>query len=186
MTMSFYTIPPFLLRPLRTPLLAIAIPVTLGTLSGYPTARVVKGPWYAALYDPPFKPPRQAFPIVWPLLYSAMGYASHLAVRAHDTRLTSTRTALAYRGLQLYWAQLALNFAWTGIFFGAKKRLLALVNITALTGLTYAMTIDLHEATDGATTWFLAPYCAWLSYATYLNAGYWWLNRNRPDLKRLE
>lgn len=26
-------------------------------------------------------------------------------------------------------------------------------------------------------TWFLAPYCAWLGYATYLNAGYVWLNK---------
>lgn len=92
------------------------------------------------------------------------------------------------------------------------QKFLALVDIVTLTGLTFAMTVrppsvpsssllslvgiynrllllrqaDLHEATDGATTWFLAPYCIWLSYATYLNAGYWWLNRNRPELERLK
>lgn len=86
--MSFYTLPPFLIQPLRTPLLAIAIPVTLGSLSGLPTFRVVKGAWYSvstsahlhlsicskyhpiqAMYQPPFTPPRQAFGIVWPILY---------------------------------------------------------------------------------------------------------------------
>ncbi|KAG9011563.1 hypothetical protein FRB94_008132 [Tulasnella sp. JGI-2019a] len=184
--MSYYTIPHFLIQPLRTPLLAIAIPVVLGTLSGVPTSKVVKGSWYKALYEPPFTPPRLAFPIVWPLLYSAMGYTSHLAVKIHDTSLSPRTKSLAYRGLQLYWAQLALNFAWTGLFFGAKKKLVALADIASLTGLTYAMTIDLHEATHGATTWFLAPYCAWLTYATYLNTGYWYLNRNRTDLKKLE
>ncbi|KAG8845984.1 hypothetical protein FRB96_002210 [Tulasnella sp. 330] len=184
--MSFYTIPSFLVQPLRTPLLAIAIPVVLGSLSGLPTSKVVKGPWYKALHEPPLTPPRWAFPIVWPVLYASMGYASHLAIKVHDTSFSPVIKSVAYRGLQIYWAQLALNFAWTGLFFGAKKQLVALVDIVTLTGLTYAMTIDLHEATDGATTWFLAPYCAWLSYATYLNTGYWYLNRNRSDLKRLE
>lgn len=47
--------------------------------------------------------------------------------------------------------------------------------------------------TPFSTTWFLAPYCAWLGYgesqwmvygvalttATYLNAGYVFLNRDR-------
>jgi tryptophan-rich sensory protein len=34
----------------------------------------------------------------------------------------------------------------------------------------------LDKVTDGATTLLLLPYCAWLSFATYLNAGIWWNN----------
>ncbi|KAG8994103.1 hypothetical protein FRB90_000531 [Tulasnella sp. 427] len=180
---STWNIPPILLRPLRTPLLAIAIPLTLGSLSGWPTAEVVRNPasWYNRQYAPPFEPPRQAFGIVWPALYCGMGYASHLAIKAHDTSLSPAVRRLAYSGLGLYYTQLALNLAWTPLFFGFRKKFIALVDLVALTGTTIAMTRDLHEATEGATTWFLAPYVAWLSYATYLNAGYWWLNRGRPE-----
>ncbi|KIO17152.1 hypothetical protein M407DRAFT_175985 [Tulasnella calospora MUT 4182] len=213
---SSFNIPSFLIRPLRTPLLAIALPIGLGMLSGLQTADVVRNPasWYNRQYAPPFQPPREAFGIVWPALYAGMGYASHLAIKAHDTSLSPVARRLAYSGLGLYYAQLAMNLAWTPLFFGMRKlnplvhktqKFLALVDIVALTGTTVAMTVcdgdvakpasemadvhrnlavlqrDLHEATNGATTWFLAPYVAWLSYATYLNAGYWWLNRNRPD-----
>ena len=72
---------------------------------------------------------------------------------------------------------------------------LALVDISALTGTAYYMTVRsrylclrppewiqslLHAATGGQTSWALIPYCVWLTYATYLNAGIWWLNRGRP------
>ena len=37
----------------------------------------------------------------------------------------------------------------------------------------------LHYPTNGKSTYLLAPYCVWLSYATYLNANIWWNNRNK-------
>jgi translocator protein len=78
---------------------------------------------------------------------------------------------------------------------------LALVDSIALAGTAYTMTVselghlqDAIEAdmvtyqavldgpTDHRTTWFLLPYCGWLTLATYLNAGIWWLNIGRPYL----
>lgn len=43
----------------------------------------------------------------------------------------------------------------------------------------------LHGPTKGKSTWLLAPYCAWLTFATYLNGGFVWLNRkNQKRPKR--
>jgi benzodiazapine receptor len=70
---------------------------------------------------------------------------------------------------------------------------IALADSVLLTGTTWYMTVSLFccpfksfidfwqkildGPTNGKATYFLLPYCAWLAYATYLNAGSWWLNR---------
>ncbi|CAD6566792.1 MAG: hypothetical protein TREMPRED_002964 [Tremellales sp. Tagirdzhanova-0007] len=62
----------------------------------------------------------------------------------------------------------------------AKQKEIALANILGLTGTVVAMTVKMHGLnTPFSTTWFLAPYCAWLGYATYINAGYVFLNNDR-------
>lgn len=33
--------------------------------------------------------------------------------------------------------------------------------------------------TNGKSSYFLLPYAAWLTYATYLNGGIWYLNQGR-------
>ncbi|KAF8608011.1 hypothetical protein BDV93DRAFT_435523 [Ceratobasidium sp. AG-I] len=171
-------LPPLLLDLPRNPVFAVGLPIVLGSLSGFPTSNVVKGPWYKSLRAPAGRPPNQAFGIVWPVLYASMGYASHLAIKTFDSSLSPATKDAALIGLKLYWVQLGLNLAWTPLFFLLKAKGTALVNITALTGTVFQLTRTLHGATAGATTWYLAPYCAWLSYATYLNGGFWWLNRN--------
>ncbi|KAF5344079.1 hypothetical protein D9758_008868 [Tetrapyrgos nigripes] len=91
----------------------------------------------------------------------AMGYASHLAVKAFDASISPSAQDDLQLGLTLYYAQLAMNFAWTPLFFNSKRAL-----------------FDKH--TNGQTTYFLLPYCLWLTYATYLNGGIWWLNKGKP------
>lgn len=69
---------------------------------------------------------------------------------------------------------------WVGSYITltlAKRPVLALVDILALTATVWKMTANMSEiGTRVSTTWFLAPYCAWLGYATYLNAGLVYLN----------
>ncbi|TFL00533.1 TspO/MBR-related protein [Pterulicium gracile] len=172
-------IPELLLNIARNPITAAGIPLTLGVLSGLPTRKVVRGQWWNSLYKAPLQPPGYAFGTVWPALYLSMGYASHLTAKALDAAASNHTTDDLNLGLQLYYAQLGMNFLWTPLFFVAKKPGLALINITALTGTTYYLTKLLHDATDGATTLFMAPYCAWLTFATYLNGTTWYLNRGR-------
>jgi len=167
----------------RNPVLAVGLPLSLGLLSGYQTKDRVTSPWYENLRVPPGRPPKAAFPIVWTTLYIAMGYASHIAVKALDSSLAPHVVSAARTGITLYWAQLGLNFLWTPLFFGWKRVDLALVDISVLTGTVIYMTTQLDEPTKGATTLLLAPYCAWLCLATYLNGGIWWLNSGKPKAK---
>jgi hypothetical protein len=44
--MNSFNLPPILLDIPRNPVLAIGLPLVFGSLSGYPTSKVVNGPWY--------------------------------------------------------------------------------------------------------------------------------------------
>ncbi|KAF9055348.1 TspO/MBR-related protein [Hymenopellis radicata] len=177
--MSLY-LPSILLEIPRSPVTAVGLPLALGVLSGYPTAKVARGSWYKNLHFPPLRPPRQVFPIVWPLLYIGMGYASHLAMKTLESPLLSSNEQSKLElGIALYYAQLAMNFTWTPLFFVSKQIELALVDSVLLAGTTWYMTALFHGPTNGQTTYFLLPYCAWAGFATYLNAGIVYLNRGR-------
>lgn len=77
--------------------------------------------WYKSLARPNWEPPKWAFGVVWPLLYLAMGYASHLNVKALDRTPPGFGRTRALRGMKLYYAQLLLNQLWTPLFFGAGE-----------------------------------------------------------------
>ena len=79
--------------------------------------------------------------------------------------------ALVWFGIQF-----ALNLAWTPVFFGLHQLLIALVVIVALWG-SIVVTIVSFSRLQKVAGLLLVPYLLWVSYATYLNAGYWWLNR---------
>ncbi|KAJ6515818.1 TspO/MBR-related protein [Mycena sanguinolenta] len=176
-------LPGLLLTAARIPFIAVGLPLGLGLLSGYPTAQVVRSDWYKNLRTPPGRPPRQAFGIVWPLLYISMGYASHLTVQALDGASSQSLKSDCMVALSLYYAQLGLNIIWTPLFFGAKKTGLALVDIGMMVAATFYMT-KLLSSSCPAASYLLWPYCIWLSFATYLNGGIWWLNR--PGEKKVD
>ncbi|KAJ3802825.1 TspO/MBR-related protein [Lentinula aff. detonsa] len=172
-------LPNVLLAIARNPVTALGLPLAFGVLSGLPTAKVVRGPWYNNLFFPPGRPPRQVFPIVWPLLYLSMGYASHLAVKSLEVSVSSSSRASLTLGIALYYAQLGLNFAWTPLFFVFKQVGIALIDSILMAGTTLYAAKLLDRPTGSQTTYFLIPYCGWLCFAVYLNAGIWWLNRGR-------
>jgi hypothetical protein len=107
---------------------------------------------------------------VWTALYAGIGYVSHLLVEAIDYSPSAVVRDDARLALKLHYLQLGLNLAWTPIFFGLHKPLAALVDIVALTGTVFSLTALLPKIDNRALVIYV-PYCAWLSYATYLNAG---------------
>ena len=69
------------------------------------------GPWYQALQKPPFNPPGWVFGPVWTVLYAMMAVAAWLVWR-------KAGFAGAAVPLAVFAVQLALNLAWSGLFFG--------------------------------------------------------------------
>jgi len=128
------------------------------------------GAWYAALEKPALTPPGWVFPIAWTALYLAMGVALFLFLDG-----TARRDGARRWGTGLFAAQLVLNGAWSWLFFGLERPDLALVDIVALWALI-AATMVAFARRRGAAAALLAPYLAWVSFATYLNFEIWRLN----------
>jgi len=132
-------------------------------------AQFQPGPWYAQLNRPPLTPPNWIFGPVWTALYFMMGVAAAIVWAKsgwQDARLP----------LGLYCGQLALNCLWSALFFGMQRPGLALVDIVIL-WLAILATIAAFSRHSRLAAGMLVPYLAWVSFATYLNAGFWWLNR---------
>ncbi|KAI1266007.1 TspO/MBR-related protein [Xylariaceae sp. FL1019] len=152
------------------PTASVLLPIVLGTAVGYSTRPKQTQDTYAAMKQPPLRPPPQIFGPVWTVLYGMMGYAAHRAVVA------SPSPAAADSIRTLYSAQLGLNLVWMPLFFTYRKPALALANIVSLVGLNGYLT-NLYFGLDDVAGWCMVPYMAWLGFATYLNAGTGYLNQ---------
>ena len=119
--------------------------------------------WYRALDKAPWNPPGWAFGAAWSVLYIGMGVAAWLVLRQGLDR------AAVRAGLALHLLQLALNLAWTGIFFGAERPGLALLDLAALTVVVAVMAVAFSRVSRTAA-WLQAPYLVWLLFAASLNA----------------
>ena len=154
-------------RDIAGVVVAVLGTVAIGGLSGAAVGRDFVA-YYDTLRKPPLTPPAAAFGPVWTTLYLLMGVAAWLVWREGLSR----RTALA---LGLFAAQLALNFAWSLIFFGQHRIGAALIEIIIL-WLTILATLIAFWLVRPPAGVLLVPYLAWVSLATYLNAGIWRLN----------
>ena len=120
------------------------------------------GEWYANLAKPDWTPPGWLFGPAWTILYILMAVAAWMVWQ----RVGWTRP------LWLWLAQLALNAAWSPIFFGAKQPGWAFAEIIAL-WLAIAATIATFMKVNRRAAWLLIPYLAWVSFATVLNCAIW-------------
>ncbi|MEU7904413.1 TspO/MBR family protein [Actinoplanes sp. NPDC049118] len=120
---------------------------------------------YQSLEQPPWAPPSWLFGPVWTILYAMIAVAGWLV----------WRRAGWTPALNAYAAQLAVNAAWTPIFFGFGRYGLALVDIVVLWVLIGA-TIYLFRPVSRTAAWLLVPYWAWVTFAAALNAAIWHAN----------
>lgn len=131
-----------------------------GGLGSAATSGSVESTWFETLEKPPAYPPSWAFGVVWTILYAAIAMAGYLAWRAGAGR----------RALGWWVAQVALNLAWSVVFFGLRSPGWALVVMAGL-WLSIAMTIVRFWAVDRVAAWLMVPYLTWVSFAAYLNVG---------------
>ena len=118
---------------------------------------------------PPLSPPGWLFPLVWTILYALMGIS---AARIWAAPRTQERS----RGLNLFFAQLIINFFWSPIFFNARAYGLALVWLLLLWILVFLMIREFRK-TEAPAAGLQLPYLLWLTFAACLNFGVWALNR---------
>lgn len=118
--------------------------------------------------QPPLSPPMWLFPIVWGILYALMGISAAriwIAPESLERR----------RGLNLFIAQLIVNFFWSLIFFNLQAFGFAVVWLTLLWVLVAWMIFTFYHV-DKLAAWMQVPYLTWLTFAAYLTCGVWVLN----------
>ena len=145
----------------RKALVTVPLIVIGGLLVGWLSNSGFDNDWYAPLEKPSFQPPGWMFGAAWTTLYTMMGIA--LAAILNEPR--SPRRTLA---LGLFAAQLALNFAWSPVFFGNGMIDLGFLIVIAMNVLV-TMTIIAFWKIRPLAGALLIPYLAWLCVATALN-----------------
>ena len=152
----------------KTYALWIGITEAVGVLSGWISREGTKY-YQDNIVKPPLSPPSSVFPIVWGILFALMGYG---AARI----FLSEQSAERRKGLNLYVAQLIVNFFWSLIFFNAQAFGFAFIWLLLLLVLVVLMILSFRK-TDKLAAWLQIPYLLWLLFAAYLNFGVWYLNR---------
>jgi tryptophan-rich sensory protein len=126
--------------------------------------------WYAAQKKSRLNPPPAVFGPVWTALYGMIAVAGWRVYRAPRSR---ART----EALVWWAAQMALNTAWTPLFFGGRMPRAALADLVAMTGAIGGFTASARKVDRGAAALML-PYLGWVTFAGYLNAEI--VRKNRP------
>jgi len=134
--------------------ISLALVFAVAALGGVASTSGLRD-WYDELDRAPWNPPGWVFGPAWTVLYILMVVAAWLVAR---TGLDQRSVQIA---LVLYLAQLALNLAWSLLFFGARAPEWALADIVALCVLV-AVTAVAFCRIDSLAGWLLAPYLAWL------------------------
>ena len=145
---------------LKRLLIALAVPLAVGALSAFASGSFSEQ--YAVVNKPPLSPPGWIFPVVWTLLYLAMGYASYLVMTVGGRD--------AKDALTVYYVQLALNFLWPRLFFRFRLYTFAIFELILLIAAVTVMVIRFSHV-DERAGYLTLPYLIWLCFALYLNIG---------------
>jgi benzodiazapine receptor len=139
---------------------AVGATAAIGAMA---TAPALDTRWYRRLDKPRWQPPGPVFGPVWTIIYALIA-ASMLIVRARGDEQRPL--------FVLFGTNLALNLAWTLIFFRGRSPLAAGVEILVLEGTTVALVVRAWPVSRLAGL-LLLPYALWLAFATALNWASW-------------
>lgn len=156
-------------RTLISTAAAVTATGIVGGLASWPA----DSPWYRSLRKPPYQPPPQAFPVVWPMLYADIAIVSTNVLDELDRR---GRKRERRRYVTALTVNLALNAGWSWLFF--NRHLLGTSAIAA--AVLAGSSADLARravAVQGKRAAPLALYPLWCAFATLLSGHVWLLNR---------
>ena len=144
--------------------------VLLGSASGWISNSGYGNEWFDGLAKPTFMPPGWLFGMAWTTLYSLLGFALALILAEEPSKRRRN-------GLIAFFAQLALNFAWSPIFFAGHDIRLALYTIVAMAVIA-AVAAGQFRRIRPLAGWLMLPYLAWLCFAAALTNAIDSLNPN--------
>jgi tryptophan-rich sensory protein len=136
---------------------AVAATAVIGGVAADPGSA-----WYRNLRKPRWQPPPPAYALVWTPLYVTIAYAGARTLTRAQSR---ARSQLAGSLL----LNLALNAAWTPLFFRARRPRAALAEIACL-NIANVLLIRQTWRADRTAAILLLPYAGWTAFATALNA----------------
>ena len=105
----------------------IAVVLSTCLLVGYLSGMVTRDSittWYPTLVKPSFNPPNWVFAPVWTILYIMMGVAGGMVWNRLEKDTENVKKAFTF-----FIIQLALNAAWSVIFFYFHNPFLALIEV---------------------------------------------------------
>jgi tryptophan-rich sensory protein len=121
------------------------------------------GPWYRQLRKPSWQPPDWLFGPAWTVIYAFT--ASGAVIAWNSVHATSTERG---RLLAMLIVNVALNIAWSALFFRLHRPDWALLEVVAL-WLSILALVLLARPMSRAASWLFVPYLAWVSFASLLN-----------------
>ena len=131
-----------------------------GSLATQPDSR-----WYRSLDLPDWQPPTLAFPVVWTALYADIAATSATALNAYD-KAGDREGRNAY--LKAFGTNLALNTAWSVLFWRVRKPWVAAAEAALLTASAADLARRSGTVSKGAGI-ALSPYAVWCGFATALS-----------------
>ncbi len=149
-------------------IVSLILPLGIGAIAGIFTMDAIPG-WYETLNQPSFNPPNWVFGPVWTTLYFLMGFSLFLIWKQSANKDRN-------RAILVFMIQLILNFGWSFLFFYYHQIGLALVEIVLL-WLSIISMILLFYRIKPLAAYINIPYLLWVTFATILNAAYYFLNR---------
>lgn len=156
-------------RPRQALAFIVSLALCIATSVVGALASVNARSFYADLVQPAWSPPGWVFGPVWSVLFLAMAVAAWWVWREpQDSRVRTL-------ALGLFGVQLVANALWSWLFFGWQLGGWAFAEVLLLWALI-AATMAAFWRVRPAASWLLAPYLAWVTFASALNYTLWQLN----------
>jgi tryptophan-rich sensory protein len=149
------------LRNLALTSAATAATAVVGSLATQPDSS-----YYRSLDLPDWQPPAVAFPVVWTALYADIAGSSAAVLNAYD-KDGDEQGRSAY--LKAFGTNLAINAAWSAVFWRSRRPWAAAVHAALLTASSADLARRAGRTSKGAGL-ALSPYAVWCGFATVLSA----------------